>query len=108
MIGFPLEEPNPIEAVLARDWGAVGGWGLFFTIAMFIIIGSFREWWVPGPRYRRTESLLEKTVDQNKLLTDQNDKLITANEITKHFFEETTPTRSSLRNTGDDQGGVPS
>ncbi len=88
-----MDGTDPITAFLMRDWAAVGGWGLFFTLVMFITIGAFKEWWVPGPRNRRTEDLLEKSVLLNESLAQQNGQLIIGNEITKHFFEETTPKR---------------
>lgn len=99
---------DPITDIFNRDWAALGGWSLFFSLAILIVVGAFREWWVPGPRHRRTEQLLEKSVDTVTHLTDQNGQLITANEITKHFFEETSPRRHGTVHTGGDQGGTPS
>ena len=99
---------DPITDLLNRDWAAIGGWSLFFSLAILIVVGAFREWWQPGPKARRTEQLLEKSVDTVASLTEQNRQLITANEITKHFFEETTPRRTGTVHTGDDQGGSPS
>jgi hypothetical protein len=90
-------ETDLITAVLARDWAAVGGWSLFIGLCLFIVIGAFREWWVPGARYRRLEVSAEKMQDANTDLTTQNGQLITANEITKHFFEETTPKRGERK-----------
>ena len=84
---------GPITAILTRDWAAVGGWSLFVSLAIFMVVGSIREWWVPGRRYRRLEESSIKMADANLLLTEQNGQLITSNEITKHFFEETTPKR---------------
>lgn len=88
---------DPISALLARDWAALGGWSLFFSLVMLIVIGAFREWWVPGPRFRRQETLLTKSVELNHSLSEQNGKLITANEITKHFFQEVTPVRATAQ-----------
>jgi hypothetical protein len=99
---------DPITDFLNRDYAALGGWGLFLMLAVFIIIGTFREWWVPGPRHRRTEMLLQKSMDTVSTLTKQNEQLIAANEITKHFFEETAPRRSQNLHNGDSQGGAPS
>lgn len=101
---WTADPPDPITALLTRDWAAVGGWSLFIGLALYNVIGAFKEWWVPGNRYRRTEALLEKSVDLNTDLTEQNGKLISTNEITKHFFEETTPRRSSLAKK--DEGGT--
>lgn len=82
---------DPITALITRDWASFGGWSLFIGLCIFIVVGAFREWWVPGARYRRLEVLLEKASDANTALTTQNGQLIVANEITKHFFEETVP-----------------
>jgi len=87
------EAVDPISALLTRDWAAVGGWSLFLGLCLTIVIGSFREWWVPGARYRRMEEaavLAAKAIDD---LTTQNGQLIVANEITTHFFKETVPKR---------------
>jgi hypothetical protein len=99
---------DPITDFLARDWASIGGWGLFLTfVVVWIGFGSFREWWVPGPRHRRTEALLEKALEQNRKLAEQNGQLISANEITKHFFVETAPRRLAARDNEQDQGGDP-
>lgn len=95
---------DPITDILSRDWASIGGWSLFFSLAILIVVGAFREWWVPGPRHRRTEQLLEKSVDTVTDLTKQNGQLITANEITKHFFEETTPKRHTVPDEGGGTG----
>lgn len=84
---------DPITALLTRDWAAAGGWSLFFSLCLLIVVGAFREWWVPGARHRRLEVAAEKASDAIDRLTTQNGQLITANEITKHFFEETVPKR---------------
>jgi len=96
---------DPITALLTRDWAALGGWGMFFSLAVFIVIGAFREWWVPGPRYRRQEALLDKSVNLNTSQSSQVDKLISSNEIVKHFFELRTPTRSPFLSKLDDSEG---
>lgn len=80
-------------AFLTRDWAAVGGWSLFIALALLIVIGAFREWWVPGKRYTRLETSAAKSADALAEAMTQNGQLITSNEITKHFFEETTPKR---------------
>lgn len=97
---------DPITAILSRDWAALGGWSLFVLLAIIIVIGAFREIWVPGSRLRRTEELLDKSVELNKSLSDQNGNLVTANQITKYFFEETAPRRNStpVRGSSDDNG----
>lgn len=84
---------DPITALLTRDWAALGGWSLFIGLCLFVVIGAFREWWVPGERYRRMEEAAKSVSSANDELMKQNGQLITANEITKHFFEETTPKR---------------
>lgn len=86
-------ESDPITALLTRDWAALGGWSLFVAISLFIVIGSFREWWVPGPRHRRVENA---AAEQSKTLASTVELLkeqTQANEITKHFFEKTVPKR---------------
>lgn len=88
---------DPITAILTRDWAAMGGWSLFIGLGLFVVIGSFREWWVPGARYRRLELAAEKISTANDELRKQNGQLITANEITKHFFEETVPKRGETK-----------
>lgn len=86
-------ESDPITALLTRDWAALGGWSLFVMLCLFMVIGSIREWWVPGVRYRRLEESSIKMTDANTQLREQNGQLIKANEITKYFFEETVPKR---------------
>lgn len=93
VLALTLAAVDPITAIFARDWAAVGGWGLFFSLTMFVVIGAFRETWVPGARHRRVEATLEKTISALQVALDQNSKLIASNEITKHFFEEITPRR---------------
>jgi len=77
----------------ARNWTDVGGWSLFVGLALFIVVGAVREWWVPGKRARRTEEAAKQSADALAQAMTQNGQLITSNEITKHFFEETTPKR---------------
>lgn len=90
---------DPITGFLTHDWASVGGWSLFVALAILIVIGAFRETWIPGRRYRRLEKAAERISDANDELTKQNGQLITANEITKHFFEETVPKRYNLEDT---------
>lgn len=90
---FVADATDPVTAILTRDWAAVGGWSLFIGLGLFIVIGSIREWWVPGSRYRRLETSATKSADALTEAMKQNGQLITANEITKHFFEETAPKR---------------
>lgn len=84
---------DPLTDLLQRDWVSVGGWSLFLGLCLMITVGNFVELWVPGRRYRRLELAAQKLSDANEALTTQNGQLITANEITKHFFEETVPKR---------------
>lgn len=91
-------EVDPLTAVLTRDWAAVGGWSLFLGLCILIVLGAFREWWVPGSRYTRLESSASKLLESNNLLTTQNGQLIVANEITTHFFKETIPKRGEATN----------
>lgn len=93
MIHLVAAAPDPLTALLTRDWAALGGWSLFVGLALLIVIGAFRENWVPGARHRRVEAAAEKAADALAKAMEQNGQLITTNEITKHFFEETTPKR---------------
>lgn len=77
---------DPITAILTRDWAAVGGWSLFIGLALTIVIGSFKGWWVPGWMYKAQAITLAEAMAQNHTL------LVTA-DITKHFFEATAPKR---------------
>jgi uncharacterized membrane protein YcjF (UPF0283 family) len=86
---------DPFTAVFTRDWAAVGGWSLFIGLVLAIVIGAFREGWVPGARHRRVEESAQKAADALAEAMKQNGQLITSNEITKHFFEETTPKRGT-------------
>ena len=92
-----IDAPDPITALITRDYAAIGGWSLFIGLCLTIVVGAFREMWVPGARYRRLEALVEKLETANGLLTTQNGQLITNNEIVKHFFEETVPKRGAPR-----------
>lgn len=87
---------DPITALMTRDWAALGGWSLFLGLCLLIVVGSFKEWWVPGGRYRRLE--VAATGQSATLATTVAalDKQVTANEIVKHFFEETTPRRKGV------------
>ena len=91
------EGGDPITAFLTRDWASLGGWGLLILTWGTILMGALREWWVPGARYRRLEESSIKMTDANPELRKQHGQLITGNEITKHFFEETVPKRGELR-----------
>lgn len=75
------------------NFESVGGWSLFIGLCLFIVAGSVFEWWVPGRRHRRVEAA---AAEQSKTLATTVDLLKdaqVANEITKHFFEKTVPTR---------------
>lgn len=88
---------DPITAFLTKDWASLGGWSLFILLCMTIVIGAFREWWVPGPRHRRVETA---AAEQSKTLAVTAEALkeqTQANEIVKHFFEKTIPTRGESR-----------
>ena len=92
---FSADGTDPVTAFLTRDWAALGGWSLFLGLCLFFVIGAFREWWVPGARYKRLEDASKLLVEANDELLKQNGQLITSNEITKHFFEETIPKRGA-------------
>lgn len=90
-----IDAPDPITALITRDYAAIGGWSLFIGLCLAIVVGSFREMWVPGARYRRLEAVNQVLSAANEMLTTQNGQLITTNEIVKHFFEETVPKRGA-------------
>ncbi|WP_291053749.1 hypothetical protein [Herbiconiux sp.] len=96
MAALVAEGADPVTALLTRDWAALGGWSLFIGLCLAVVLGAFREGWVPGARYRRLEASAKLLAEANVELTKQNGQLITANEITKHFFEETTPKRGEV------------
>lgn len=93
-------ESDPITAILTRDWAALGGWSLFIGLVVFVTIGSFREWWVPGPRYRRLEESAQKQSETLATMVQTLDAQVSVNEILKHFFEDTSPLR---REVGDEE-----
>lgn len=84
---------DPITDFFQRDWAALGGWSLFIGLCILIVVGAFRETWVPGKRYRRLEDSAAKLITAHDEVVKQNGQLIVANEITAHFFKETTPKR---------------
>lgn len=84
---------DPFFSWLGRGWGDVGGWSLFIGLCLLIVVGAFRDMWVPGSRHRKMEALVEKQAETIQALTMQNGQLVTANEISKYFFEETVPKR---------------
>lgn len=101
------DEADPITAILTRDWAAVGGWSLFIGLAILIVTGAFREWWVPGARYKRSEEALVKSNDTLQITVGLLEKQTVANEITKHFFEETSPRRGDASRISPETGGDP-
>lgn len=97
---------DPLVAILGGNWGTIGGWGLFIGLTVIIVVGSFKEWWVPGNRYRSTERLLSKSVQLNSDLSDQNRQLLVSNQLTAEFFRKTAPQiGAGVRDTRDDFGG---
>ena len=91
------ESPDLFNAILARDWGAVGGWSLFIGLGLLIVMLVLNERLVPGKALTRLIEANQKLLEANEALTKQNGQLITANEITKHFFQETVPKRGEVR-----------
>ncbi len=92
-----VKTEDPFTAFVTHDWAQFSGWSIAIGLMILIVIGSFREWWVPGRRYRRLEFSADRLSEANDNLTKQNGQLITANEITKHFFEETVPKRGEAK-----------
>ena len=95
--GSQDESPDLFNAILARDWGAVGGWSLFVGLGLLIVSLVLSEKLVTGKAYLRQVEANNKLLAANEALTTQNGQLITANEITKHFFQETVPKRGEVR-----------
>ena len=91
------ESPDLFNAIIARDWGAGGGWSLFIGLGLFIVWLVLSERLVPGKAHLRQIEANQKLLAANEALTTQNGQLITANEITKHFFQETAPKRGEVR-----------
>ena len=82
-----------IPGFFTTNFESVGGWSLFIGLCLFITVGNFLEWWVPGRRHRRVEAA---AAEQSKTLASVAEALkeqTRANEITKHFFEKTVPNR---------------
>lgn len=83
----------PIPNFFGVKWDIIGGWSLFLGMCLLIVWGAFKEWWVPGARYRRLESSSNKQADTLAATADALREQTQANEITKHFFEKTVPMR---------------
>jgi len=45
---------------LGKALSDIGGWAAFLALAVLILIGGFRRWWVWGWMYDRTESRAER------------------------------------------------
>ena len=90
------DETDLFTAILTRDWASVGGWSLFVGLCLLIVLGAFREWWVPGGRYRRLVDAAEKQSETLNTTATALEKQVVANEITKRFFEETIPKRGEV------------
>jgi hypothetical protein len=82
-----------IPSFFGMKWDIVGGWSLFIGLCLLIVVGAFREWWVPGPRYRRLETASQKQSETLATVSEALREQTQANEITKHFFEKTVPKR---------------
>lgn len=94
---------DPISAIIAQNWEDLGGWSLFLGLGLLIIAGSFREWWVPGGRYKRLEDAATRNSQSLAAAMRALEKQVAANEITRHFFEETTPHRKRKELESDDE-----
>jgi hypothetical protein len=93
---FAVADPSggiPIPSFFGVKWDVIGGWSLFIGLCLLIVVGAFREWWVPGIRYRRLELSSAKQSDTLANVSQALREQTQANEITKHFFEKTVPTR---------------
>ena len=82
-----------VPGFFTTNFESIGGWSLFIGLCLFITVGNFLEWWVPGRRHRRVEAA---ALEQSKTLANAVEALkeqTQANEITKLFFEKTVPKR---------------
>lgn len=77
----------------STNWDRIGGWSLFIGMCIFITVGNILEWWVPGRRYRRLEATAAQQSETLATTVEALKEQTQANEITKHFFEKTIPTR---------------
>lgn len=92
------ETADPITALMTRDWAGLGGWSLFIMLSLMIVLGSFRETWVPGIRLRREEARANKAEEALKLTQealdealDQNHKLLKSSEVIEYVLQEILP-----------------
>jgi len=92
------EGTDPITAFLTRDWASLGGWSLFIGLCLYIVVGSIREWWVPGAVHRRVEAraeaaetALKLTQDALETALDQNGKLLKSSEVIEYVLREILP-----------------
>lgn len=93
---FAAENPTnefSIPSFFTMNYEQIGGFSLFLALCLLIVVGAFREWWVPGGRYRRLEDSAAKQSETLATTSDALREQIQANEITKHFFEKTVPKR---------------
>lgn len=88
-----MAESDPFTAFFEHDWAGLGGWSLFVSLCLLIVVGAFLEWWVPGPRYKRLEEAAKRQSETLAVTAQTLEKQVTANEITTHFFKETSPKR---------------
>ena len=80
-----------IPNFFATNWSDIGGWGLFISLCLIIVLGAFLEWWVPGRRHRRVEEAAAKQSETLASTVELLKEQTQANQITKHFFEKTVP-----------------
>jgi hypothetical protein len=108
----PIPSTDPFTAFFNHDWASVGGWSLFIGLVMMIVTGSFREWWVPGPRAKRDVALIAAQQELIKQQSLQITKLTEGNEFTKYVMEKVVPRPSkggpkSTVSRRDDPGRTP-
>lgn len=87
---------DPITGLLTRDWAAVGGWSLFVMLCILIVTSFMRGWIVPGSMYKSLEAAAKLQSESLATTVHALDNQVTANQIVKHFFEETTPRRGEV------------
>lgn len=75
-----------IPSFFTTNFESIGGFSLFIGLCLFIVVGSFMEWWVPGKRYRKLEESSAKQAEQLSVTVNLLKDQTLANEITKDFF----------------------
>jgi hypothetical protein len=71
--------------------GVINGWAFGGGLALFIVVGAFREWWIPGPVHRRAVAAAKLTSDSLAKAVETIKKLVESQRIVDYFFENVLP-----------------